>query len=88
MYLLGGDRARHARLGHPDVVWEETRACKWALKEDSTEWIRGTWSLRHTLSLCLPFIVIQCPQVDKGAIRTHFPLHCQGWTGDLTVRQY
>lgn len=36
------DRIRHACLGHPDMVWEESRACKWALKEDSAEWISGT----------------------------------------------
>ena len=70
----GKDRLRHACLGHPDRVWEESPACKRALKEDSAEWIIGTWSLRQTLSFCLPSVAIQCAEDDKGDIQIHFPL--------------
>ena len=41
-------------------VCEEMHACNWALKEDSAEQSRGTWSLRHTLSFCLSSIEIAC----------------------------
>lgn len=37
---------------------------------------------QHSPLLFFP-VEIQGAEVDNGAIQTPFPLHCQGWIGDL-----
>lgn len=43
---------------------------------------RNLESEAHTLLCSLP-VEIQGAEVDNGAIQTPFPMHCQGWIGDL-----